>query len=119
MIDELQFITGLRIEPVLVSEDMLQKAIDTCYPLGGKSDTVALVENSVPVPAEPAKQAVVEEEDSVFQSLLNDFVNSADPQEVKPLGQRFQLLLNILQERGILSIREFDRLKNKERSELG
>jgi len=108
-IDAIQFMTGCQVRPALAAEGAVRAAIDRCYgPPGSEStrDEEGLPEIE-PLPVEEAP-ASADEALTVF-----DFpaVNGNGNQKPADLEEKFQLLIRLLMDKGLLSLREFERLK--------
>lgn len=92
-IDDLQFITGCRVRPGLASEISIQNAIDRCY-------------GPLPSVEEPARDAVSE---------IQAAGRLAGPMPVErndeTADEKLQRLLKILMEKGILTLRDYERLR--------
>jgi type IV pilus assembly protein PilB len=86
LIDDLQFMTGCRVRPALASDASIREAVDRCY--------------GPPPAAEPPLQA-----------------EPRPSQEAPPLApaasveEKLQRLLRLLLEKGIISLRDFERLR--------
>ena len=87
LVDDLQFATGCKVIPVLAIEDEIEQAI--------KNNT----------PKEPPKPPEPEAEKSIIDYGAVDFsdISSADP--------RLDRLLDILKEKGVLSVLDVERVK--------
>lgn len=96
VIDDLQFITGCRVRPGLASEVSVQKAIDRCYG---------------PLPEQPQSAAVADAPPSAdrVEPLPAGPVDVTDRAETPE--EKLQCLFKILLDKGILSLREYERLK--------
>jgi hypothetical protein len=88
VIDALQFMVGCRVEPVLASERSIRAAIDRYYG--------AEIEGSESVPPLAAETLTV---------------SPPSPAEQLDIDEKLQRLLKILLEKGILSLRDVERLK--------
>ena len=94
-IDALQLLTGCRIRPALAYEATIVEALVSHY------------------------GPLVTEEDDLLLEALNEFSPEASPSPASAgreggefsLEEKYRLLLKILLDKGILSLREFDRVK--------
>lgn len=93
VVDALQFITGCRVFPALASEESIRKSIEHYYGL-----PQALQEADPLTPVKETPPA------SPLSPLFNGL---ARPQT----DDKFQQLLRVLLDKGILSLREYERLK--------
>jgi Type II secretion system (T2SS), protein E, N-terminal domain len=94
VIDALQFMTGCRVFPALAAEESIRKAIEHYYGL-----PQALQELDAPLGQEPAAAA------TSVAPLLNGLAARAQAED------KFQQLLRVLLDKGVLSLREYERLK--------
>lgn len=94
VIDSLQFMTGCRVFPALASEESIRKSIEHYYGL-----PQALQESDAPVP--------VKETAPPASALAPLFNGLSRPQA----DDKFQQLLRVLLDKGVLSLREYERLK--------
>ena len=98
VIDALQFATGCRVRPALAAHDSIREAIERCYgtlPARVKKLDDPPVEVD-PVPdIDPFHFPPVKQENGTHKSI----------------EQKFELLIKLLMEKGLLSISDFERLK--------
>ncbi len=95
VIDALQFMTGCRVFPALASEESIRKSIEHFYGLPqALQETDPGLVASAPTPAVPTPLS------PLFSGL-------ARPQ----VDDKFQQLLRVLLDKGVLSLREYERLK--------
>lgn len=100
-IDALQFMTGCRVRPALAFESAIDEALINYYgPLVSEEDPLA-ASLAGPPREEPAEIAPL--------SSVADSPPAAPP--VESTEEKLQQLLKILLEKGILSLRDCDRLK--------
>jgi len=100
VIDALQFATGCRVRPALASHDSIREAIERCY-------------GAIPPKAKKSDDPPVETE------LLPDidpfhfpaYKPPAAAGSQKTIEEKFELLVKVLMEKGLLSISDFERLK--------
>ncbi|MDF1580124.1 MAG: hypothetical protein P1P74_05010 [Desulfuromonadales bacterium] len=101
VIDEIQFITGCRVRAALSTEVSIQKAISKFY---DKEEIDSAVDqyNSI--------QMITPEEDEfsgrTLDNLQKPVVKSAETME-----QKIELLCKILLDKGIITLRDYERLK--------
>lgn len=91
VIDALQFMTGCRVRTALAFDSAIEQALERYY--GPRTDLSTAAENA----AGPAE-------------IPSPSISVARP-SIETTEERIQELLKILLEKGILSLREFDRLK--------
>lgn len=95
VIDALQFLTGCRVFPALASEESIRKSIEHFYGLPqALQETDPGLVASAPTPVVPTPLS------PLFSGL-------ARPQA----DDKFQQLLRVLLDKGVLSLREYERLK--------
>lgn len=94
VIDALQFMTGCRVFPALASEESIRKSIEHYYGL-----PQVLQESDTPAPAKDHPLPA-----SAIAPLIQGL---SRPQP----DDRFQQLLRVLLDKGVLSLREYERLK--------
>ena len=102
--DSLQFMTGCRIKPALASEEAISSAIDRCYGAevdGQEELDIALEDLASPSPEPPPRKVVQSE--SVAAS---DMSASA----LKELEGRYENLVRILLDRGVIDHKDLDEL---------
>jgi len=87
LIDDLQFATGCKILPVLAAEDEIDEAIRNNMP------------KEPPKPPEPPKEELSVEH------------NVVDFNDVSPYDPRLDRLLELLKEKGVLSVIDVERIK--------
>ncbi len=90
LIDDLQFATGCKIIPVLAVEDEICQAIKNNVP------------KEMPKPPEPA-------EDEVKKSIVEH--GMVDLADISPHDPRLDRLLDLLKEKGVLSVLDIERVK--------
>jgi len=100
VVDDLQFMTGCRVRPALASEASIREAIESWYG---------------PPPAEEAESAAQAEASPVAAYAgpprLPVATGEPAPPPVETTEEKLQRLLRILAEKGILSLREYERLQ--------
>lgn len=104
VIDALQFATGCRVRPALAASSDITSAIERWY--GCEEPEVIQSDQEEAVPAE--------EEDPFEEDKFADlYALSSTPEPTTPMNteEKFQVLLKILMEKGILSFRDYERLK--------
>jgi type IV pilus assembly protein PilB len=100
MIDSLQFMTGYRIKPALATAESIDKAIKRNYHLDGE-DSSSVMDFSSRDLKQPIEQAPVID-------LENDPL--PPPSALKALEDRYENLVRILLDRGILTPEDLDEL---------
>jgi len=109
VIDSLQFLTGCRIKPALAAAEAIRNAID--YNYGSENDEqieldLALEDLAeLPLPAKPAKPQVIP-----AQSELNEHEARVAASALKRLEERYENLLCLLLDKGVLNHKELDEL---------
>ena len=107
-IDAIQFMSGCQVRPALASESAVREAIDRCY---GHLPTSELTEEDLPE-IEPLEE---DTEKADIETALSafDYAGGVAGSARKPanLEEKFQLLIRLLMDKGLLSLREFERLK--------
>jgi type IV pilus assembly protein PilB len=98
IIDALQFATGCRVRPALASHDSIRAAIERCY-----SSLPARVKTLDDPPAEVKPVSDIDPFQFPPVKLDNDTHMTIDV--------KFELLIKVLMEKGLLSISDFERLK--------
>ncbi len=98
VIDALQFATGCRVRPALASHDSIRAAIERCY---GKLPARGKTLDDPPAEVEPLPD---------IDPFLFPPVKQAMGQH-KTIEEKFELLVKLLMEKGLLSISDFERLK--------
>ena len=106
-IDAIQFMTGCQVRPALAAEGAVRSAIDRCY---GPPGSVSVSEEEALPEIEPLP---AEEEPASAEDALKlfDFPAGNGHQKPADLEEKFQILLRLLMDKGLLSLREFERLK--------
>jgi len=100
VVDDLQFMTGCRVRPALASEASIREAIESWYgptPAGE-------AESFAPADASPAAA-------SAGPPGLPVATVEPTPSPAETTEEKLQRLLRILAEKGILSLREYERLQ--------
>ena len=105
-VDAIQFMSGCQVRPALAAESAVRAAIDRCY---GPPGEVVPAEEELPE-IEPLANdeapASAEEALKVF-----DFPTANGHPQPEDLEEKFQLLIRLLMDKGLLSLREYERLK--------
>lgn len=95
VIDDLQFMTGCQVRSALAAEASIHEAIERCYGPAPAEESPVSVET-----------AAVEEVPEGLSPVWQPVSNRAETTE-----EKLQRLLKILSEKGILSLRDYERLK--------
>ncbi len=98
VLDALQFATGCRVRPALASHDAIREAIERCYgslpPRVKTLDDPPVEVKSLP-DIDPFHFPPVKQEQDTHRTI----------------DEKFELLIKVLMEKGLLSISDFERLK--------
>jgi len=99
VIDDLQFMTDCRVRPALASEASIRAAIDEWYGAAPEAD------EDVSAAEEPG------EAQSAQASELPANATEATPARAETTEEKLHRLLRVLVDKGLLSLREYERLK--------
>lgn len=105
--DSLQFLTGCRIKPALASADAISSAIERNYGAevdGQEELDIALEDLSGPMVAEPPKTP------PKVKSTTVDIHSDLSASALKQLENRYENLVRILLDRGVLDHKDLDEL---------